>query len=53
MIQLENGFMAEIAALALGENANELKALPLREYFSICNEVQRFLNNDSEENPTA
>ena len=51
MIQLESGFFAEVAALALGQNANELKALSLREYFNICNEVQRFLNSDSEENP--
>ena len=52
VIQLESGFFAEVAALALGQNANELKALSLREYFNICNEVQRFLNSDSEENPT-
>ena len=53
VIQLENGFMIELAAAALGINANELKALSLREYFNICNEVQRFLNSDSQENQTA
>lgn len=52
VIQLENEFIAEIAATALGTNANELTALPLREYFGICTAVQTFLNQDSDEGTT-
>ena len=44
VIQLESGFFAEVAALALGQNVHELQALPIREYFGIITETQRFLN---------
>ena len=48
--QLNSEFQAEIAALALGVNVNELKELPMKKYSRICNEVQRFLvSSDAEE----
>lgn len=53
VIQLNSNFQIELAALALDENPNELKNLPLKKYVSLCNEVQRFLFADSVEETAA
>ena len=50
--QLESAFQIELAAMALGINANELKALPLRKYNKILRVVNSFLFTDSDEDET-
>lgn len=51
--QLNSEFQAEVAALALGANVNELKELPMKKYAKICNGVQRFLISSDDEEDAA
>lgn len=48
VVQLNSKFQIELAAVAIGVNANDLKSLPLKTYSKLCNKVQNFLLNDSE-----
>ena len=53
LLNINSDFQIEIAAIALGENANDLTNLPLKKYVRLCNFVQRFLLNNSDEEETA
>ena len=49
VLQVDAKFQLRLAAQALGENVNELKALPLKKYMSIINTVATFLFASSDE----
>lgn len=53
IIQLSVKFQLELAAIALGTNANEIKALPIRKFNQILSRTQNFLYDFSDENETA
>ena len=44
-------FQIRLAALALGKNVHDLKALPIREYNRLCNTVSSFLNKSEDATP--
>ena len=48
-ITFSKSFQTRIAALALGVNVHDLKALPLKKYLAITNQVSRFLFSTSAE----
>lgn len=48
-LTLSKSFQARLAAKALDMNVHDLKALPLREYNSVCAAVFAFLFNPSAE----
>ena len=49
ILNFSKSFQARLAATALDENVHDLKALPLREYNLLTNEVSNFLTSTSDE----
>ena len=52
-LSFSKGFQIRLAAMALGFNVHDLKALPVKDYFKVTNEVSRFLYGGSESEETA
>lgn len=52
LIQFSAGFLARLAAIALGTNPHEIKALPLNEYVNLTGRVTSFIYSSSDDDTT-